>query len=50
MFCHAYEQVFAFSSIGRIVLLAFAVLLLWALFAGESGAGVGRAELPREAG
>jgi len=25
--------------IGRIVLLALAVLLLWALFAGESGAG-----------
>jgi LysM domain len=31
--------VFAFSFIGRIVLLALAVLLLWALFAGESGAG-----------
>ena len=30
---------FAFSFIGRIVLLALAVLLLWALFAGESGAG-----------
>jgi hypothetical protein len=31
--------VFALSFIGRIVLLALAVLLLWALFAGESGAG-----------
>jgi LysM domain len=30
---------FAFPSIGRIVFLALAVLLLWALFAGESGAG-----------
>lgn len=30
---------FAPSLIGRILLLALAVLLLWALFAGESGAG-----------
>ena len=30
---------FASSLIGRIVLLALAVLLLWALFAGETGAG-----------
>jgi len=27
------------SSIGRILLLALAVLLVWAFFAGESGAG-----------
>ena len=39
MFCHPYEHVFALSSIGRIVFLALSVLLLWALFAGESGAG-----------
>jgi nucleoid-associated protein YgaU len=31
--------VFAPSLIGRILLVALAVLLLWALFAGESGAG-----------
>jgi nucleoid-associated protein YgaU len=30
--------VFAASVIGRILLVALAVLLLWALFAGESGA------------
>ena len=30
---------FVSSTLGRIVLLALAVLLLWALFAGESGAG-----------
>lgn len=30
---------FAPSLIGRIILVALAVLLLWALFAGESGAG-----------
>jgi nucleoid-associated protein YgaU len=30
--------VFAVSVIGRILLVALAVLLLWALFAGESGA------------
>ena len=30
---------FVSSTIGRIGLLALAVLLLWALFAGESGAG-----------
>jgi len=30
--------VFASSLIGRILLLALAVLLLWALFAGETGA------------
>jgi hypothetical protein len=32
------EHVFASSLVGRIVLLALAVLLLWALFAGEGGA------------
>ena len=30
---------FVSSLIGRIVLLALGVLVLWALFAGESGAG-----------
>ena len=30
---------FVSSTIGRVALLALAVLLLWALFAGESGAG-----------
>lgn len=30
---------FAPSLIGRVLLVALAVLLLWALFAGESGAG-----------
>jgi LysM domain len=30
---------FASSLLGRIVLLAVAVLLLWALFAGDTGAG-----------
>ena len=30
---------FVSSLIGRIVLVALAVLVLWALFAGESGAG-----------
>ena len=30
---------FASSYLGRIALLALAVLLLWALFAGETGAG-----------
>jgi hypothetical protein len=30
---------FASSLIGRIVLVVLAVLLLWALFAGETGAG-----------
>lgn len=30
---------FAPSHIGRILLLALAVLLVWAFFAGESGAG-----------
>jgi hypothetical protein len=30
---------FAPSLIGRILLVAIAVLVLWALFAGESGAG-----------
>jgi LysM domain len=30
---------FASSLVGRIVLLAVAVLLLWALFAGDTGAG-----------
>lgn len=30
---------FAPASIGRILLVAVAILLLWALFAGESGAG-----------
>ena len=30
---------FASALIGRILLVAVAVLLLWALFAGESGAG-----------
>jgi hypothetical protein len=33
------EHVFATGLIGRIVLVAAAVLVLWALFAGESGAG-----------
>jgi nucleoid-associated protein YgaU len=31
--------VFAPALIGRILLVALAVLVLWALFAGESGAG-----------
>jgi hypothetical protein len=31
--------VFASSLIGRILLVALAALLLWALFAGETGAG-----------
>jgi nucleoid-associated protein YgaU len=30
---------FALAHIGRILLLAVAVLLVWAFFAGESGAG-----------
>lgn len=30
---------FPLSSIGRIALVALAALLLWALFAGETGAG-----------
>jgi len=30
---------FAFSSFARMLLVAVAVLLVWALFAGESGAG-----------
>ncbi len=30
---------FVSSLIGRILLVAFAVLVLWALFAGEGGAG-----------
>jgi hypothetical protein len=39
MFCHGCEHVFAPSLIGRIVLVGLTLLLLWALFAGESGAG-----------
>ena len=33
------EHMFVPSYIGRILLLALAVLLVWAFFAGESGAG-----------
>lgn len=39
MFWHDGEHVFALSLIGRVLLVALAVAVLWALFAGEGGAG-----------
>lgn len=39
MFCQTGEHMFVPALIVRILLVALAVLLLWASFAGESGAG-----------